>query len=178
MEFSYNGKIRQVMGTYNTDSNKLTEGVSLKPPFQDNDSAEKNWIPLGSNEFIYSWHPYRIGKVDGENFAITQTQNTPKFFEHMRGSTNVVEYYGSLYTITHNVMYVQPRKYYHMLVRLNKATRNIEAYTNPFYFKTNSIEYTLGLEIKDGTLYTIVSQYDMNPMLVTVDMATFRFHNL
>jgi len=178
MEFSYNGQIRQIMGSYNPTSNKLTDAVSLRPPFKDDGAAEKNWIPLGNNEFIYSWHPYRIGKADGENFTITQTQVTPRFFEHMRGSTNVVEYYGSLYCITHNVMYVQPRKYYHMLVRLNKATRNIEAYTNPFYFKTNSIEYTLGLEIKDGNLYTIVSQYDMNPMLVTVDMATFQFYDL
>jgi hypothetical protein len=177
MEFSYNGKIRQIVGDYNTGSNKLTGGDSLRPPFQESE-CEKNWIPLGNNEYIYSWHPFRIGKADGENFMITQSQDTPKFFEHMRGSSNVVEYYGSLYCITHVVQYVQPRKYYHQLVRLNKATRKIEAYTIPFYYRTNSIEYTLGLEIKDGVLYSIVSQYDMNPILVSVDMSTFRFHTL
>lgn len=177
MEFSYNGKIRQVVGTYNPGSNKLTDGTSLRPPFHEND-CEKNWIPLGKNEYIYSWHPFRIGKADGENFTITETQDTPKFFEHMRGSTNIVEYYGSLYCLTHIVMYVQPRKYYHQLVRLNKASRRIEAYTNPFYFRNNTIEYTLGIDIKDGNLHAIVSQYDMNPILVTVDMAKFQFYNL
>ena len=177
MEFSYNGKIRQVTGTYNIGSNKLTDGTSLRPPFQESD-CEKNWIPLGNNEYIYSWSPFRIGKADGENFTIIQTQTTPKFFEHMRGSTNMVEYNGSLYCMTHIVMYVTPRKYYHQIVRLNKATRNIEAYTNPFYFVTNSIEYSLGFEIKNDTVYTIVSQYDMNPILVTIDMATLKFYNL
>jgi len=178
MEFSYNGKIRQVTGTYNTSNNKLTGGVSLRPPFHEND-CEKNWIPVTQNEFIYSWHPYRIGKADGENFSIIQTQETPKFFEHMRGSTNLVDYYGSLYAITHVVQYLQPRKYYHIVVRLNKTTRNVEAYTNPFYFKTNSIEYTLGLDITDtGMMKVILSQYDMNPVLVSVDLATLRFYNL
>jgi hypothetical protein len=177
MEFSYNGKIRQITGVYNTSSNKLTEGVSLRPPFHEND-CEKNWVPLTQNEFIYSWHPFRIGKADGETFTITETQETPKFFEHMRGSTNLVEYYGSLYCITHVVQYVQPRKYYHCVVRLNMTTRKVEAWTNPFYFKTNSIEYTLGMDIKEGMMQVIVSQYDMNPLLVTIDLATLRFYNI
>ena len=178
MEFSYNGKIRQITGTYNPENNKLTGGTSLRPPFKEND-CEKNWIPLGKNEYIYSWYPFRIGKADGENFTITETQETPRFFEHVRGSTNLAEYYGSLYCIVHVVQYVQPRKYYHMVIRLNKGTRKIEAYTNPFYFKTNSIEYTLGMDIVDGGfIKTVVSQYDMNPMLVTVDMSTLKFYTI
>lgn len=177
MEFSYNGKIRQVTGTYHTDSNKLTGGTSLPPPFKEND-CEKNWIPLGKDEYIYSWYPFRIGKADGDKFSITETQDTPRFFEHLRGSTNLSEYYGSLYCIVHCVQYVQPRKYYHMVVRINKGSRKIEAYTNPFYFKNNSIEYTLGMDIKDGVIHTIVSQWDMNPTLFTIDMALLKFYNL
>jgi hypothetical protein len=178
MEFSYNAKIRQIVGTYHINNNKLTGGTSLRPPFKEND-CEKNWIPLGNNEYIYSWYPYRIGKAEGENFSISETQDTPKFFEHVRGSTNLAHYYGSLYCIVHVVQYVQPRKYYHMVVRINKGSRKIEAYTNPFYFKTNSIEYTLGMDIVDGGfIKTVVSQYDMNPMLVTIDMATLKFYNI
>ena len=176
MEFSYNGKIRQVIGVYNTSSNNLTEGLSLRPLFQENE-CEKNWIPLGNDEYIYSWHPFRIGKAEGETFTITETQNTPRFFEHMRGSTNLVEYDGSFYCITHVVQYIKPRKYYHMVVRLNNE-RKIEAWTNPFYFKTNSIEYTIGMDIVDGMIKTIVSQYDMNPLFVTIDLATLRFYNI
>ena len=178
MEYSYNGKIRQVTGTYDPASNKLSGGVSLRPPFQEGD-CEKNWINAAHNEFIYSWCPFRIGKADGENFTIIQSQETPKFFEHMRGSTNLVEYYGSLYAITHVVQYITPRKYYHIVVRLNKTSRKIEAYTNPFYFKNNTIEYTLGMDIVDnGMMKVILSQYDMNPLLVTIDLATLRFYNV
>ena len=97
----------------------------------------------------------------------------------MRGSTNLVEYYGSLYAITHVVQYITPRKYYHIVVRLNKTSRKVEAYTNPFYFKNNTIEYTLGMDIVDnGMMKVILSQYDMNPLLVTIDLATLRFYNL
>jgi hypothetical protein len=179
MEFSNTGNIRQVVGSYNPTSNKLTEGTTLTPPFDPNTNCEKNWIPLSNNEYIYSWGPFRIGKAEGETFTITETQETPKFFEHMRGSTNLVEYYGSLYCITHVVQYVQPRKYYHMVVRLNKESRRVEAWTNPFYFNTNSIEYTLGMDIVDGGLMKVIlSQYDMNPVLCTIDLATLKFYDL
>lgn len=179
MEFSNNGSIRQIVGTYNPTSNKLTDGTCLIPPYNPDAQCEKNWVPLTQNEFIYSWGPFRIGKADGEKFTIIQTQETPKFFEHIRGSTNLVEYYGSLYCITHVVQYVQPRKYYHIVVRINKSSRKVEAYTNPFYFKTNSIEYTLGMDITDnGLMKVIVSQYDMNPLLCTVDLATLRFYTI
>lgn len=179
MEFSHNGRIRQITGTYDPTNNKLTGGVSLRPPFQDNESPEKNWVPVAHNEFFYSWHPFRIGKADGENFTIIHTQETPKFFEHLRGSTNVAEYYGSLYVITHVVQYICPRKYYHIVVRLNKTSRKVEAFTNPFYFKNNTIEYTLGMDIvENGMMKVILSQYDKDPLLVTIDLATLRFYNL
>ena len=176
MEFSYDGRIRQITGTYDLQKNKFLEGKSLKTPH--NSDCEKNWIPLGNDEFIYGWHPYRIGKVEGDTLTWTLKQDTPKFFEHMRGSSNVVEYYGSLYCITHVVMYTTPRKYYHQLVRINKASRLVEAYTMPFYFKTNHIEYVLGIEIKDNMFTCTVSQNDMNPILANIDMTTFKFHSL
>jgi Bacterial protein of unknown function (HtrL_YibB) len=176
MEYSYDGRIRQIMGKYNLKENTLTDAVSLVPPKKSD--CEKNWIPLGNDEFIYGWHPYTIGKVEADTLVIKKTQATPKFFEHLRGSSNVVEYNGSLWAITHIVMYCMPRKYYHIVVRLNKETRNIEAYTNPFFFKTNHIEYVLGMDIRDNTIYATVSQNDMNPVLALIDMSSLRFHNL
>jgi len=176
MEYSYDGRIRQITGNYNITTNTLSDPISMKT--QHNSDCEKNWIPLGNNDFIYGWHPYRIGKLEGDLLVFTEPVKTPRFFEHMRGSSNVVEYYGSLYCITHVVMYTTPRKYYHILVRLNKATRAPEAYTMPFYFKTNHIEYVLGIDIHDNTLFATVSQNDMNPVLATIDMGEFRFTNL
>ena len=173
MEYSYDGNIKQVQGRYNLTTKRLTNAISLKTPHHSD--CEKNWIPLGNDEYIYGWHPYRIGKVAGDQLQWSQVQQTPKYFEHMRGSSNVVEYYGSLYTMTHVVMYLTPRKYYHQIVRLNQTTKAIEAYTLPFYFFNNHIEYCLGIEIRDNMLYAIVSQNDMNPTLVQIDMSGFQF---
>jgi len=176
MEYSHDAHIRQLTGKYNLDTNTLSDPVSMKTPQPS--ECEKNWIPLGNNEFIYGWHPYRIGKLEGDTLVYNEKLDTPRFFEHMRGSSNVVEYYGSLYCVTHIVMYTQPRKYYHILVRLNKQTRLPEAYTAPFFFRTNHIEYVLGIDIHDNKLFATVSQNDMNPVLATIDMGEFRFINL
>jgi glycosyltransferase involved in cell wall biosynthesis len=174
IEYSHDCHIRQIMGVYNVDELILQNGVSMIPPKESD--CEKNWIPLGNDEFIYSWHPYTVGKLLNSQFVPTMTQETPKFFEHYRGSSNVVEWSGSLYTLTHIVQYVMPRKYYHQLVRLNKDSRKVEAYTHPFYFKTNHIEYCLGIEIRDSTLFAIVSQNDANPILVEIAMDDLEFH--
>jgi len=176
MEYSHDGKIRQIMGTYNTDDYTLINPVSLRPPKPSD--CEKNWIPLGDNMFIYCWYPYTIGKIKGDIFIPTLTQNLPRYFEHMRGSSNVVEYRGSLWTLTHSVMYSTPRKYYHQLIRLNKDSKKVEAYTYPFYFKTNHIEYCLGIELKNETLYAIVSQNDANPILVEAPLIDLRMYSV
>lgn len=176
MEYSHDGKIRQIMGTYNTDDYTLINPVSLRPPKPSD--CEKNWIPLGDNMFIYCWYPYTIGKIQGDIFIPTLTQNLPRYFEHMRGSSNVVEYRGSLWTLTHCVMYSTPRKYYHQLIRLNKDSKKVEAYTYPFYFKTNHIEYCLGIELKNESLYAIVSQNDANPILVEAPLIDLRVYSV
>ena len=173
MEYSHDGRIRQIMGTYNLETKTLQNGVSLIPPTQSD--CEKNWIPLGNDEFIYGWKPFTIGNIVETKFITTFKQETPRFFEHVRGSSNIVEYKGSLWTMTHCVMYVTPRKYYHMLMKINKTSRKLEAYSVPFYFKTNHIEYCLGIEIRNETLLSIVSQNDANPILVTTLLSDLTF---
>lgn len=173
MEFSYDGRIRQVMGTYNLEENKLQKPTSLIPPVQSD--CEKNWIPLGNDEFIYGWKPYTVGKIVNAKLTPTFVQETPRYFEHVRGSSNIVEYKESLWLLTHVVMYISPRKYYHQLMRLNKQTRKIEAYSLPFFFQTNHIEYCLGIEIRNETLVAIVSQNDATPILVSALLSDLTF---
>ena len=195
MEYSYDGSIKQVVGTYDMATNRLSDITPLRPPMPT--QCEKNWIPLpcragtgdtpiplpcsgssSSNEFIYSWHPFRIGRLDATaTLQIVQTQPTPRFFEHMRGSSNVVEYGNALYALTHIVMYTTPRKYYHQMVRLS-LDRKVEAYTMPFYFRKNSIEYCLGIDIKNNTLQAIVSQYDCDPVVVRIAWSSLRFYDI
>ena len=172
MEYSNNGKIGQLRGTYNITANLLENAEALSP--HKPSECEKNWIPI-QDEIIYCWKPLTIGKIENSTFVPTRVQETPKYFEHVRGSSNVVEYNSSLWTLTHTVMYSTPRKYYHQLMRLNKETKRLEVYSLPFYFKTNHIEYCLGIELRNETLYAIVSQNDADPILVTLSIADLKF---
>jgi len=165
LEYSYNGKIRQHTGTYNLATHQFENNRSLRPPFETD--CEKNWIPYKETKIIYKWHPFQIGSLnDSDTLCIESNQDTPFFFQHMRGSSCFVEEGGFLWCITHCVIYEQPRKYYHMIVKIDPSIDKIIAYTNPFYFINNSIEYCLSLEKRGSTYYTFISQNDSNPVFV------------
>jgi len=165
-EYSYDGKIRQHMGTYNVNTHTYEDNKSLKPPHETD--CEKNWIPYKGNKIIYAWYPFRIGSLDTNNtLVIDKQQPTPKFLSHMRGSSTLVEEGGYIWGITHCVIYKTPRKYYHMVVKIDPKTDTLVGYTYPFFFVNNAIEYCLGFE-KRGAEYTvIVSQNDANPVMLT-----------
>ena len=166
------GVIRQITGTYDMSKYELTNAKVLQSPT--NQRCEKNWINIDTNRFIYSWGPFRV--LDTITNQFTTLQETPRFFEHIRGSSNLVKYDGSMYTIVHVVQYVQPHKYYHMVIRLSQEADRVLGFTNPFYFKTNAIEYVLGMDITSGGIMkTIVSQNDMDPLCVEIDFKTLQF---
>jgi hypothetical protein len=165
MEYSYNGKIRQVTGRYNTETCRLEDQKHLKPASETD--CEKNWITYKDDRMIYAWHPFQIGKPDEDGkLSIEVRQETPKFLSHMRGSSTLVRDGKYFYGITHCVMYLTPRKYYHMVVKIDAETDRLVGYTDPFFFLNNAIEYVLGFD-KQNDMYTaILSQNDRNPVLV------------
>jgi len=154
------------MGVYNVATHTLEENVSLRPPRDT--GCEKNWIPYKGNKFIYGYHPFEIGSLDENNKLVIESQQaTPNILTHMRGSSTLVEEGGFWWGLTHCVIYKQPRKYYHMVIKIDPATDRIVGYTDPFFFVNNAIEYCLGFE-KVGSNYTaIVSQNDSNPVMVS-----------
>jgi glycosyltransferase involved in cell wall biosynthesis len=166
MEYSHDGKIRQVMGDYNIKAASFENQIQLKSP-RDTD-CEKNWIPYKGDKIIYGWHPFQIGSLDGDGkLQIETKQKTPRFLIHMRGSTNLVLDGGFYYGLTHCVMYTTPRKYYHMVVKIDAKTDRLVGYTDPFYFQNNAIEYSLGFLKRGDEYVAIISQNDRDPILVT-----------
>jgi glycosyltransferase involved in cell wall biosynthesis len=176
-EYSYDGHIRQYMGIYDIAKKTLRNGVSLQPPYPTD--CEKNWIPYKETKFIYGWHPFQIGALDSTNKLIIEVkQDTPKFLSHMRGSSTLVEEGGYLWGITHCVIYKSPRKYYHMVVKIDPKTDRLVGYSDPFFFVNNAIEYCLGFE-KRGSEYTvIVSQNDCNPVMITFKNDDLRWKSI
>lgn len=163
-EYSVNSTNSIVIGDYNID-NYIIENVNIiESPFSE--ECEKNWIPIG-NKIIYKWYPLQIGEIKNQKLIIDTVIQTPKFFKHLRGSSNVVEYNNEYWTVVHGVKYSTPRKYYHMIVILDKKY-NVNRYTVPFYYDTYSIEYCLGLLIDEDNIYMTASRNDSNPIIVKI----------
>ena len=211
-----NGAIEQVTGTYDVRERKLSSAASMALVDASTGKAigkrhEKNWIPLAwhragpsgpsgpsgpmGETFVYEWHPFTVVVVarDASSVVVAvvkkSAQPTPRFFERIRGSSNVVEYEGLLYAVAHLVCHGSTcrrrRRYYHVVVRLTVAGPNgtlgtvgpvvLEAYTMPFYFARNQIEYCLGIEVREGTLFAFVSQNDADPVVVDIPLRALHF---
>jgi len=119
------------------------------------------------DNFIYKWHPLEIGKVIKNKLEIILTLDTPEFFKHYRGSSNVVKYKNYYWMVTHGIKNCTPRKYFHQIVILNENF-SLKKYTLPFYFDKLAIEYCLGLVILNDIAYMTVSRNDSNPIIVKI----------
>jgi tetratricopeptide (TPR) repeat protein len=115
--------------------------------------VEKNWVLFNSGNnidkkslhCIYGWSPLIIGEIKGDNFNVVSEQsNMPAFFKHIRGSTNGQVIGDEIWFICHLVSYESRRYYYHIVVVLDKTTRQLKKYTNMFLFERETVEYTLG----------------------------------
>ena len=169
LNYSYNDKIRIVKGEYDYNNKEFKNNICMIPPTETD--CEKNWVTI-DDKFIYKWHPLQLGILKDNKLEITNTINTPRFFEKYRGSTNGYNYKDNYWFVTHGIINCTPRKYFHQVIVINK-NYNIEKYTIPFYFSKFAIEYCLGFIIIDDIIYFTVSRNDANPMIVKINLYDF-----
>ena len=79
--------------------------------------------------------------------------STPSWFRHLRGSAPPVELDDGLWVLVHIVAPKIPRVYMHCWVLLAKDTYQPLAFTNPFHFKENGVEYCLGATLSSDGLH-------------------------
>ena len=134
-----------VHGEYNLQTHQLSNIVGVNSPFN---QTEKNWVNVsGTEDFVYGWHPLRVGKIRGNQIIFFKSIETPKYFSLFRGSTPSVEVDGCLLFLVHMVEYSTPRKYYHLFVQLEKETFRPLKVSLPFYFQKNEIEYCISMRV-------------------------------
>ena len=174
-------KYRIVFGKLSDHS--FTNSVVLDSP--SNGDCEKNWLMIPDIDqtsdaplFIHKWHPFEVGRLDGTQLNITTRFQTSPFFSKVRGSANPVLYKGEFWCLTHFVKYGEPRKYYHQIVTLDKATLKPLRLSMPFYFKTHGIEYCTGFHVADDTALFVYSTWDANPAAMKVPLTQFEFLTL
>lgn len=159
---------RMIVGDYNVNTGELCNMTILEPPV--NTWCEKNWIPIKSpvwfdsldqprssddEFFIYKWSPMMIGQTHANStgnqldIQIVYDTSTLPLFNRVRGSTIFVDYVDTRFLVglVHFSEEGEPRKYYHILVLLEKDTYKPVGYSETFYFENRAIEFCIGMAV-------------------------------
>jgi uncharacterized metal-binding protein len=96
----------------------------------------------------------------------------------MKGSSPFIEYKGELIGVTHFSEDAMPRRYFHMLVVLDRTTYEPIRYSKPFVFNKVGIEFCIGFDARDDKYRFWISQFDRDPVLFEVNMHIISFVNI
>ena len=169
--WEYTSKIRIFQSEYDPVRGLYSNCCILNSP--NNQECEKNWLAIdGTDDIIYTWNPLRVGKLDGVDLNIHAEHTTPWYFQHFRGSAVAFkppQYPGETWALVHTVEYTQPRKYFHLFVRLD-SNYIAKMISRPFVFRGKTIEYCIGCMPDQAftTLTCIFSTMDDNPRITEI----------
>jgi hypothetical protein len=177
INYSGTGRNRMVHGIYDLEYSVLRENEVLVPP-DPNSWCEKNWTPLvrgGTEYFIYKWWPYEIGvlqEIDTSQrqlvIEISWKHSTP-LFSKVRGSTPFIETPDGLLGVVHFSYEGHPRRYFHILVLLDKETLLPLRYSDYFVFRCISVEFCIGFSIETEQYKFWISNFDRDPEIITIN---------
>ena len=186
--YAPNDRIRIVMGEYDATKLSYSNCRVLEPPTDTN--CEKNWVPITippDNEcqeeclgFIYSWYPYRIGRIDDTNKLqiIREHSIYAPHFHKVRGSSIFIKDGGGLLGVVHFSEEGSIRKYYHMLVRLDPVTLVPIEYSEPFCFQHHGVEFCIGFTIYREKYVFWVSKKDNDAIMIQIDRSLIDMYKI
>jgi hypothetical protein len=176
--WEYTDKIRIFQSKYDPIQGLYSECRILDSP--GNQECEKNWIAINNTDhIIYGWSPLRVGTIHGTELAIHTQHETPWYFKHFRGSAVTFQppqYPGETWALVHTVEYCQPRKYFHLFVRLGEQYK-VKSISRPFVFRAKTIEYCIGCMPDPAftTLTCVFSTMDDNPRMIDIPVASLEW---
>jgi hypothetical protein len=177
--YSPTERSRIVCGHYDLETAHIHSCRVIEPP--ENTWCEKNWIPLGNDEFVYKWYPYQIGHLDGDRLSIVRQYDLGQFpfCDRLRGSTifQPVPYgflEGSLdrdgggsLGVVHFSIDTEPRQYYHMMILLDKENVPVR-HSGIFSFRKTSIEFCIGFAMDGDAVCFFVSNFDRDSEMIRI----------
>ena len=174
-------RTRIVMGEYDTTNRQLQNNKVLIPPTDT--WCEKNWCPicdLSDQTFLYQCSDMTICQVESDKLVVSgQSPSVPYWFSSCRGSTYFREslvYPGYWIGLVHFSVHEWPRHYHHVLVLLEPHTGKMVKHSPPFSFcQTSTIEFCIGFIETSETYHFWVSQFDRDPVRITVDVGDVTF---
>jgi glycosyltransferase involved in cell wall biosynthesis len=176
--FEYTDKIRIFQSEYDPIHGIYSNPKILKSP--GDQECEKNWIAVnGTDDIIYAWNPLQVGTINGNSIGFHTYHATPYYFKHFRGSAvafRPTQYPGETWALIHTVEYTQPRKYFHLFVRMGE--HYVPKYiSRPFVFKGKTIEYCIGCMPDPAftTFTCIFSTMDDNPRIMEIPVSSLEW---
>ena len=168
------------------DANRIVYGrfpsmtfAPIAPPHGET-YCEKNWLPLSEDLVIYQWHPFTLGRINGDDspnrLHVEVEHKTPRWFRHLRGSAPPLDLDDGLWVLTHIVCPNSPRHYLHLWVVLSKETYAPMMHSPPFFFRHHGIEYCLGTTkaANENNLGLFVSVWERESWYCEVAIADLR----
>ena len=167
-------KVCIVHGEYDVENKSYDNIAPIQSPI--NSDCEKNWVNIpGTDDFIYSWHPLRIGKIREDKFYFSKEIETPPVFSLFRGSATPILIDNVWWTLVHFVEYCQPRKYYHCIVQLEQKSFKVLKVSLPFVFKELGIEFCISVKTAGENLEFYSSFTDTCPSKVIAPKTNFEW---
>ena len=118
-----------------------------------------------------------IGTLNNENELVIEMKHPIKspWFHKVRGSSLFVDNGVQFVGVVHFSEDTTPRRYYHMLVSLDKETFKPLKYSEIFNFQHLGIEFCIGFAIKNGEYIFWISQMDRDPLYITMPVNHFKW---
>jgi hypothetical protein len=190
IDYSPTGSNRMIVGEYNPETLSYSNCRITEPPYES--WCEKNWIPIKSpvsdenqdqdqaEHFIYKWFPMEIGRLDPETYKLNIVKSYPILapeFHRARGSTRFIDNGEYLVGLVHLSECTLPRRYYHIMVALDRETLRPLKYSETFSFLHIGIEFCIGFDIRGSEYVFWISTWDRNPMMVRlpIDKLVLKF---
>jgi hypothetical protein len=172
INYSPTGYNRMIIGEYDPIMCEYNNCLVAFPPYDT--VCEKNWIPLvknGEEFFIYKWWPMEIGKMNYDNNTleiVTRFKINSPWFNKVRGSSTFVDNGEFLVGVVHFSEETTPRRYYHILVALDRETFKPIKFSDNFNFQYLGIEFCIGFTIKNGEYVFWISKMDREAVMVSI----------
>jgi hypothetical protein len=94
-------------------------------------------------------------------------------FSNIRGSTPFVETGEGLLGVVHFSYEGSPRRYFHMLVLLDKEEMIPIKTSNVFVFNNLSVEFCIGFMVEGETYRFWISNFDRDPEVISIGSDKF-----
>ena len=172
INYSPTGYNRMIIGEYDPIMCEYNNCLVVFPHYDT--VCEKNWIPLvknGEEFFIYKWCPMEIGKMNYDNNTleiVTRFKINSPWFNKVRGSSTFIDNGEFLVGVVHFSEETTPRRYYHMLVALDRDSFKPMKFSDNFNFQYLGIEFCIGFTIKNGEYVFWISKMDREAVMVSI----------